>query len=76
MIGDAGLGKTKFINSCMKQEILSRREQHSSSHGKTVKIRTRRAQLWEAGVQAELNLVDVPSCGLLFDRQTWYWIFS
>lgn len=72
LVGDAGLGKTRFINNCLKKQIFPTGQQQSLiDTGTGVKVRIRQARLREAGVEATLNLVDVPSCSLSHDRHTW-----
>lgn len=68
MIGDDGLGKTGFINRCLKQKVFEDKPTEKSDP--IIEIRLRRAELIEAEFKTSLTIVDVPNTGLTWDRHT------
>lgn len=69
-IGDEGLGKTKFINRCLKLQVFPNPKEDEKSTD--MEVRVRRADLRENDFRVTLNIVDVPRTGLSVSRQDSY----
>lgn len=86
LVGDAGLGKTRFINACLHREVfcldgqltqLAQPELRVRRAGKTniyifwrLLIIFCLLELVEAGFKVKLGMIDVPVTGTTWDKAT------
>lgn len=63
------MGKTEFINRCLKQTVFPNDQSGDTDE---LEMRLRQAELVEAEFKACLTVIDVPYTGQIWDKNTSY----